>query len=106
MDGALFAGAVFDPQKNGTWACSIADGGPVTTGGILCRWPALNPAPSPTPTRGMGGPEPTLPGVPTATRSAADDDSCAINPNSRGSSGGTLLSLFAAALFCARRRTR
>ena len=130
--GAIFAGAALSPactksddcpiipgstppahsacdtafNRCATWACEIAPGGPVTTGDILCSWSAGDQTPTPTPTRRLGEPPPTQPVGPTATRSASDDDGCAINPNSAGSSGGMLLTLFAAALLCARRRSR
>ena len=37
-NGAKFAGAIYKPDNDHTWACSIANGGPVTTGAILCSW--------------------------------------------------------------------
>jgi hypothetical protein len=85
-----------------TWSCAIAPGGPVSTGASLCRWPATVPTPTATPTRSIGGPQPT------ATRGAvADhDDGCAIAPTGGASNGGVVLGLVAAAAALLRARRR
>lgn len=90
--GALFAGAAVSPscssnadcpiipgsnpparygcdmqaQRCATWSCSIADGGPVSTGATLCSWAS----PSATPTTGVGSqqsPTPTVAPTPGAS---------------------------------------
>ena len=79
------------------WACEISDGGPVSTGTILCRWPAVEP--SPTPTSQLGG-------TPPPTRHTnRDTDSCAISPPARSDAGWILLLPAVALLwFCRRPR--
>jgi hypothetical protein len=63
---AQFGGAILSPTSDHLWACNISDGGPVTTGAILCRWPqvactmptatatSLGSIPSPTPSPTLG----------------------------------------------------
>jgi MYXO-CTERM domain-containing protein len=96
-------------QRCSTWSCSIAPGGPVTTGTLLCSWSSTtNPSPTPTSTRGLGGTPPTTPAAPTATHVAGSDSSgCAITPDTSGSNSGLLLAFVAVggALLRTRRRT-
>ncbi|MDX2169952.1 MAG: thaumatin family protein [Deltaproteobacteria bacterium] len=98
------AHASCDPlhKRCSTWACAIAPGGPVNTGGLLCSWGAAaspSPTASPTPARPGG-----LPGTPTP-RHGAEDDGCAVTAPC-GGSGGALpaLLLFGVLLRLRRRR--
>jgi hypothetical protein len=100
---------VCDPatKRCDTWSCSIAPGGPVTTGTLVCSWSTTtNPSPTPTSTPRIGGPQPTTPAHPTA--GSDNDDGCAVTPGARDAHGGMVLVLgaAAAALLRLRRRSR
>jgi len=92
-------------KRCSTWACAISPGGPVNTGGLLCRWPAADPTPTSTPQLSSTPPTGQQPTA-TPARKSESDDGCAVAPHS-GSSATALLSLFAAAaLLGIRRRAR